>query len=175
MADPGPSHLTNNKKSSKSAASSSTAAVSKDKQDLDQKHTKAFDFTQRKRWADILVNELSGAIMFVLNSAGLIVFVGEAARELLNWNDTSVQGMEFAALIHPDDISPFSKAFVGSIRDHAELDIFIRLKSYHTEAAQAHTGGKWPMYEIRGHPHFGAPNPSAPFAMGTVLPQAECK
>lgn len=173
MADPGPSSSHNTKKSA--STKSSAAAARQDKQDLDQKHTKAFDFTQRKRWADILVNELSGAVMLVLSTAATIVFVGEAARELLNWNDTSVQGMELTALIHPDDVDPFTKAFLGCIREQAELAIFVRLKSYHTESALNHTGGKWPLYEIRGHPHFGPPSPSAPFPMASGFPQAECK
>ncbi|KAG8940384.1 blue light receptor, partial [Tulasnella sp. 408] len=171
MADPGPSSSQHAKKPSNKSSSASR----QDKQDLDQKHTKAFDFTQRKRWADILVNELSGAVMFVLSSAANIVFVGEAARELLNWSDTNVQGMKFASLLHPDDEQPFTKAFFNCIQEQAELAIFVRLKSYHTESALNHTGGKWPLYEIRGHPHFGPPNPSAPFAMAAGYPQAECK
>ncbi|KAG8921513.1 blue light receptor [Tulasnella sp. 417] len=171
MADPGPSSSQHARK----PANAKSSASRQEKTDSEQKHTKAFDFTQRKRWADILVNELSGAVVLVLSSAATIVFVGEAARELLNWSDTNVQGMKFNALMHPDDVDPFTDAFLKCVREHSELAIFVRLKSYHTEPAVNHTGGKWPLYEIRGHPHYGPPNLSAPFAMGSGYPQAECK
>ncbi|KIO34820.1 hypothetical protein M407DRAFT_16768 [Tulasnella calospora MUT 4182] len=170
MADPGPSSSQHAKK----PANNKSSASRQEKQD-DQKHTKAFDFTQRKRWADILVNELSGAVLFVLSGAANIVFVGEAARELLNWSETNVQGMKFTNLLHPDDEAPFTKAFFNCIHEQAELAIFVRLKSCHNEPALNHTGGKWPLYEIRGHPHFGPPNPTAPFAMASGYPQTECK
>ena len=44
-----------------------------------------FEFTCRKRWADILVSKVLGTLMLILNAAGLILYSGAAIKELLGW------------------------------------------------------------------------------------------
>lgn len=61
--------------------------------------SKVFDFTKRKRWADLLVNELSGVVMIVLSNVGQVLFCGEGAKELLNWKD-NVTDHKLTDLMH---------------------------------------------------------------------------
>lgn len=49
-----------------------------------------FDFTKRKRWADLLVSELTEAIMFALSSTGQVWFCSPAVEELLGWKDEEI-------------------------------------------------------------------------------------
>ena len=46
-----------------------------------------FDFTKRKRWADLLVTELTEAIMLVLSDTGVVWYCGPAVEDLLGWAD----------------------------------------------------------------------------------------
>ena len=46
-----------------------------------------FDFTKRKKWADLLVTELTEAIMLVLSDAGVVWYCGPAVQDLLGWSD----------------------------------------------------------------------------------------
>jgi PAS domain-containing protein len=64
-----------------------------------QQQSKIFDFTKRKRWADILVNEISGAIILVLTHDGKVIFCGEGAKELVGWKD-EVLDNSVTELIH---------------------------------------------------------------------------
>jgi len=52
-----------------------------------QQQNKIFDFTKRKKWADILINEISGAILLLLSNAGKVIFCGQGANELVGWRD----------------------------------------------------------------------------------------
>lgn len=46
-----------------------------------------FDFTKRKRWADLLVTELTEAVMLVLSDTGVVWYCGPAVEDLLGWAD----------------------------------------------------------------------------------------
>jgi PAS domain S-box-containing protein len=49
-----------------------------------------FDFTKRKRWADLLISELTEAIMLILSQTGQVWYCGPAVKELLGWKDEEV-------------------------------------------------------------------------------------
>lgn len=49
-----------------------------------------FEFTKRKRWADILIAGLTGVIMLVLSPGGKTLFCGTAVTELLGWGETDI-------------------------------------------------------------------------------------
>lgn len=49
-----------------------------------------YDFTKRKRWADLLVQELTEAIMLILSQTGQVWYCGPAVEELLGWKDEEV-------------------------------------------------------------------------------------
>lgn len=42
---------------------------------------------KRKRWADLLISELSEAIILVLSASCKVLFCGHAVQELLGWKD----------------------------------------------------------------------------------------
>ena len=59
-----------------------------------------FEFTKRKRWADLLVTELSEAIILVLSPQGKVWYCGAAVAELLGWKDEDVVDREFSEYVN---------------------------------------------------------------------------
>lgn len=59
-----------------------------------------FEFTKRKRWADLLIHELSEAIIFILSSDAKIWFCGRAVAELLGWSDAELIDRPFTDLVN---------------------------------------------------------------------------
>jgi hypothetical protein len=59
-----------------------------------------FEFTKRKRWADLLVTELTEAITLILNSQCQILYCGAAVNELLGWRDEELVDGDFIELIN---------------------------------------------------------------------------
>ncbi|KZT09753.1 uncharacterized protein LAESUDRAFT_722738 [Laetiporus sulphureus 93-53] len=66
-----------------------------------------FEFTKRKRWADLLVTELSEAILLVLSAEGKVWYCGAAVGELLGWREDDLVDADFAELMNADDRAPF--------------------------------------------------------------------
>jgi hypothetical protein len=62
------------------SATTSTEGPSAQKQ-------QTFEFTKRKRWADLLIAELAEAIILILSSTRKVLFCSAAAFELLGWRD----------------------------------------------------------------------------------------
>lgn len=59
-----------------------------------------FEFTKRKKWADLLINELAGTIMLVLSPEAEVLYCGSAAAELVGWKEDDVIDVELATLLH---------------------------------------------------------------------------
>lgn len=59
-----------------------------------------FDFTKRKRWADLLVTELTEAIMLVLSETGQVWYCGPAVEDLLGWKDEEVVDGNFCDIMN---------------------------------------------------------------------------
>jgi len=59
-----------------------------------------FEFTKRKRWADLLIHELSDAIIFILSSDAKIWFCGRAVSELLGWSGAELIDCSFTDLVN---------------------------------------------------------------------------
>jgi hypothetical protein len=55
-----------------------------------QKPQQPFEFTKRKRWADLLITELADAIIFILSSTCKVLYCGTAVNELLGWRDVDL-------------------------------------------------------------------------------------
>lgn len=62
----------------------------------------AFEFTKRKRWADILHSELSvDVLIFILSPACKVLYASPALKNLLGWKETEVVDRDFCtALVH---------------------------------------------------------------------------
>lgn len=149
--------------------------------------SKVFDFTKRKRWADLLITELSGVVMVILSSSGNVMFCGEAAKEMLHWkedvNELPIVDLMHRALLPPllpfppflglsrppltrnfgslaDDGVSFSKQLNACIQDPSDLALFVRLKSLAPDIPPG-SRNQWPLYEVKGHPFFAAAPASA--------------
>lgn len=59
-----------------------------------------FEFTRRKKWADLLITELSGTLILVLSTSGEVLYCGAAAVELLGWKEEEVIDTELANWMH---------------------------------------------------------------------------
>ncbi|KDQ19789.1 hypothetical protein BOTBODRAFT_169843 [Botryobasidium botryosum FD-172 SS1] len=106
-----------------------------------------FEFTKRKKWADLLISEMSGIVLLVLSPKGNVLYCGAAVGELLGWNEDEVVDKSFETLLHEDDVALFAAHFNASIAANCELSTFVRLKAKSPDV-------KCPLFEIRGHPHF---------------------
>ncbi|KIJ69150.1 hypothetical protein HYDPIDRAFT_105726 [Hydnomerulius pinastri MD-312] len=112
-----------------------------------------FEFTKRKRWADLLVHDLSEAIIFVLSNDAKIWFCGRAVSELLGWRDAELIDRGFADLVNAEDRQVFRSAFEESLRTRTEMNSYVRLKSRNDFAPQDAPQAEV-LFEIKGYPHF---------------------
>jgi hypothetical protein len=60
----------------------------------------AFEFTKRKRWADLLITELTEAIVLILSTKCQILYCSAAVKELLGWRDEDLIDTEFLDLVN---------------------------------------------------------------------------
>lgn len=89
-------------------ATMSGAGSSQTNQNPASKTLSTFEFTKRKRWADILITGLTDVIIFVLSPEGKVLYCGTAVTELLGWNETDILDLRL------DDFIIGAPAFSGS-------------------------------------------------------------
>lgn len=65
-----------------------------------QQNVQPWEFTRRKRWADLLMTELSEAIVLVLSSRRKVLFCNPAVREILGWQDEDLIDSDFKDLVN---------------------------------------------------------------------------
>ncbi|KAF8901287.1 hypothetical protein CPB85DRAFT_1439155 [Mucidula mucida] len=103
-----------------------------------------FEFTKRKRWADLLITELADTIIIVLSTDCKILYCGTSVHELLGWRDADLLNRDFGDLISPDDVDAFRTTFQAG----SEFMVYTKLKT------------RDPMYppsllfEIKAHPQM---------------------
>ncbi|EPQ57940.1 hypothetical protein GLOTRDRAFT_71884 [Gloeophyllum trabeum ATCC 11539] len=117
----------------------------------------AFEFTRRKRWADLLITELSDAVILILSPACKIWFCGNAVSELLGWRDEELIDQDFTDVMNGDDQIKFLNAFSDSCRTRTELLCYVRLKcknEFSQDARDYSTSPKEVLFEFKGYPHF---------------------
>lgn len=81
-------------------AAATTNATQQQQSREQQKQPPAFEFMKRKRWADLLVSELSEAIILVLSTSCRILFCGHAVQELLGWKDEDLVDWDLVDLMN---------------------------------------------------------------------------
>ena len=69
-------------------------------QQQSQQNVHPWEFTRRKRWADLLMTELSEAIVLVLSSRRKVLFCNPAVREILGWQDEDLIDSDFKDLVN---------------------------------------------------------------------------
>ncbi|KAF8323090.1 GATA-domain-containing protein [Clavulina sp. PMI_390] len=109
-----------------------------------------FEFTKRKKWADLLITELSGTVILVLSTNYEVLYCGAAAIELLGWREEEVIDTELSNWMHQDDVPPFRAHFDACVSSRTELATYARLRG------KAGNEIHWPVFEFRGHPHYEA-------------------
>lgn len=112
-----------------------------------------FEFTKRKRWADLLINELSDAIIFVLSSDAKVWFCGRAIIELLGWRDTELIDRNFLDFVNAEDQQTFYVAFQDSLHTRKEMNSYIRLQCKNGFVIQ-HIPQSQVLFELKGYPLY---------------------
>jgi hypothetical protein len=139
-----------------------------------------WEFTRRKRWADLLMTELSEAIVLVLSPRGQVLFCNPAVREILGWQDGELIDKDFKdfvnglyILLYPtvvaqliygyvcapvNDRPGFIETYARSIQRREDFHFYARLfcKSdtfTHMTVTPPHPD-KEVLLEIMGYPHF---------------------
>ena len=146
-----------------------------------------FDFTKRKRWADLLLTELVDNIVFVLSTQGRILFCGHAITELLGWKEVDLLDINFYELVDSEcsiffsltiffdchlviDQARFKVTFNEALETGMEFNILLRLASRMSTNAQP----KFVLFDMKCYPHLvttgGEMETKCFFAMATPYP-----
>ena len=142
-----------------------------------------WEFTRRKRWADLIVTELSEAIVLVLSPARKVLYCNPSVREMLGWLDDDLVDMDFTELVNglypsplpqayrPSSLSAvffarpvndrlsFCTAFTRSVESFNELHVYVRLRC-NSDSSFAHLAmappppAKEVLLEVMGYPYF---------------------
>ena len=59
-----------------------------------------FEFAKRKHWADLLITELSEAIILVLGPTAKIWYCNPAVHELLGWTDEELIDVDLTDILN---------------------------------------------------------------------------
>ncbi|KAL0571054.1 white collar 2 type of transcription factor [Marasmius crinis-equi] len=116
--------------------------------------TQTFEFTKRKRWADLLVTELADANLFILNSNFRILYCGAAVTELLGWREIELVDHDFGDIVGSDDRNHFRQSFDDSIQRGSELITYVRLRCNSPATTYPFAPVKEILFEIKGYPRF---------------------
>ena len=94
-----------------------------------QQNVQPWEFTRRKRWADLLMTELSEAIVLVLSSRRKVLFCNPAVREILGWQDEDLIDSDFKDLVnglYPTRSHRFLPALIRDLRHSERQTRFLR-------------------------------------------------
>ena len=69
-----------------------------------------FEFTKRKRWADLLITELNDTIILVLSQSYQVWYCGGAVTELLGWRDDELVDGDLIDLMNGACLDPPPRA-----------------------------------------------------------------
>lgn len=127
------------------------------------KTKEVFEFTKRKRWADLLIAELTEAIILVLSQDGTVSYCGNAVYDLLGWRDEEVVDKKFTEIMNgefrlldslyrrlvgltfcnysldrlcsvlEEDHAMFQSMFSDSIQQKSEMESYARLQCKTTQ------------------------------------------
>ncbi|KAI9458016.1 hypothetical protein F5148DRAFT_1221423 [Russula earlei] len=122
-----------------------------------QQSVSSWEFTRRKRWADLLMTELSEAIVLILSPRRKVLFCNPAVREILGWQDEDLVDRDFRDLVNANDRLGFCETYARSIERREELHFFARLlckSDSFTHMTITSPPTKEVLFEVIGYPHF---------------------
>ncbi|KAG9095033.1 blue light receptor [Ceratobasidium sp. 370] len=147
-----------------------------------------FEFTKRKKWADILISELSGSLLLVLNPSAHILWASPAITEQLGWRDEELLERPIRDILHDDDAAHFADHLKRAVESHSELFSYARLRSKfasprsgshptsptHSPTTPSHSTSSLnppaapstttPLFELRGHAIYSKSSSQPPSA-----------
>ncbi|KAG8696639.1 blue light receptor [Ceratobasidium sp. 394] len=152
-----------------------------------------FEFTKRKKWADILISELSGSLLLVLNPSAHILWASPAIAEQLGWRDEELLERPIRDILHDDDAPPFADHLKRAVETHSELFSYARLRSKfasprgshptspaHSPTAPTHSTSSLnppaapstttPLFELRGHAIYSKSSSQSSTGIGDAGP-----
>ncbi|RDB21526.1 Cutinase gene palindrome-binding protein [Hypsizygus marmoreus] len=130
---------------------------------------KTFEFTKRKRWADLLVTEIADGINFILSASCTVLYCGPAVTELLGWKGADLIDCDLLGIINPDDQVTFRASFEESFQTNTDLLSYIRLKCNENFSSYS-ADTKDVLFEIKGHPHSHETEGKCFFAIAKPYP-----
>ncbi|KAJ3512104.1 hypothetical protein NLJ89_g3720 [Agrocybe chaxingu] len=118
------------------------------------KQPSTYEFTKRKRWADLLLAELVEDVLFVLSPNCEILFCSAAVTELLGWRDVDILDLNFVEVIDSADQARFRVGFDECTKTNLGFHDLIQLKSNDSD----HFYGNEPpsgalLFEVKCFPH----------------------
>ncbi|KAF8163421.1 hypothetical protein B0H34DRAFT_695372 [Crassisporium funariophilum] len=137
-----------------------------------QKSPPTYEFTKRKRWADLLATELVDAIAFVLSPTCKILYVGTAVTELLGWRDVDLVDFDFMELVNTADRDTFKISFDDSKQNKTQLLLHLQLKSSDSPAPYpSSSSSKYVQFELKLYPQqVSDDDPETNFFFATAVP-----
>jgi PAS domain-containing protein len=66
----------------------------------ERERQQVFEFTRRKRWADILISEVPDSILLILNPRRTVLYCGPAVVELLGWQPENMVDHDFLSFVN---------------------------------------------------------------------------
>ncbi|KAG8743966.1 blue light receptor [Ceratobasidium sp. 414] len=131
-----------------------------------------FEFTKRKKWADILISELSGSLLLILNPSAHILWASPAIAEQLGWRDEELLERPIRDILHDDDAAPFADHLKRAVESHSELFSYARLRS---KFASPRSGSHPTSPRSPTTPNRSAPSLNPPAAPSTTTPLFELR
>ncbi|CAA7271598.1 unnamed protein product [Cyclocybe aegerita] len=118
------------------------------------KQPSTYEFTKRKRWADLILAELVDDVLFVLSPTCKILFCSAAVTELLGWRDVDILDLNFLEVIDSADQARFRVGFDECTKTSLGFHDLIQLKSNDSD----HFYGNEPpsgalLFEVKCFPH----------------------
>ncbi|THU88611.1 GATA-domain-containing protein [Dendrothele bispora CBS 962.96] len=114
-----------------------------------------FEFTKRKRWADLLITELADTTVFILSPQLTILYCSPAITELLGWKELDIVDHDFTELVNAgDDQRTFRACFEDSLRRRSELLVYVRLKCNSPGTSFPFSPMKEILFELKGYAKF---------------------
>jgi PAS domain S-box-containing protein len=86
-------------------------------------------------------------LIWSVDARGQLQFVNAAYCAFFGKTQEDVQGLNWQALVHPDDLPAYRAAFVAALEGHAP---------FHAVARVRRADGEWRWVESFGHPRFSA-------------------
>ncbi|KAL5529549.1 hypothetical protein ACEPAG_5534 [Sanghuangporus baumii] len=116
-----------------------------------QRQAQVFEFTKRKKWADILISELPDTVTLILDTDGLIQYVAPNVTEVLGWEVEELSERDVLDIVNDIDKRIFDDHLQKSLSSQQDLSCYARLKCKPIGKSSLEQGNKELLFEVRGH------------------------